>query len=540
MKRGHQNLFVASISAVAGLALANELGLAGVYEVARTPVSTTVAGAVSATSNWAKIVNGSLAYQTTAKGDRIMDFSSAGYGGGGVALPTNVPARITLSPTGGDDTAAIQAAIDTVSARDRGSDRFRGAVKLGVGTFRISRPLVINAAGVVVAGSGTGTNGTIVQMTGTTGFRAFNIGAAQAPVLSNTVPLASAYIKSGSDSVRVESVAGFAVGQRVQLSRTVTAAWLRFMGMDSLTRDGAPQTWIAPGTVIATPRAISSIDAGTKTIRFDAPITDSFDATYLGSPVGTLSRVDYPARVSWVGVENLKIVAPAGSTVYSGATFSNVINGYLNDVVGQDLQNSFNVARNAQQITFERVITTGTVRQNNAAPTADFSVTGSQVLLNRCQSLTAGNWGFVTGGPGVGPTVLLNFTSGSANRGVAPHQRWYTGVLVDSATLQGGSSTTPGIAFTNRRNLGSGHGWTTGWSVAWNVISPYFAVQSAPGTINWCIGCVGNPVDVTEPGIFDAAGNTVAPASLFLQQLLERRGAAALSAIGYASTNPAS
>src|ERR1019366_2598448 len=60
--------------------------------------------------------DGRLVYKTTAAGDRIMDFSTAGYMGGGVALPT-VPVKRTVQPSGGaDDTAVIQTAIDAVSA----------------------------------------------------------------------------------------------------------------------------------------------------------------------------------------------------------------------------------------------------------------------------------------------------------------------------------------------------------------------------------------------------------------------------------------
>src|SRR5580704_13607273 len=41
---------------------------------------------------------GKLAYATTPKGDRIADFSSAGYEGGGVALP-HVPQKRTVTPS---------------------------------------------------------------------------------------------------------------------------------------------------------------------------------------------------------------------------------------------------------------------------------------------------------------------------------------------------------------------------------------------------------------------------------------------------------
>src|SRR4051812_36143933 len=101
-------------------------------------VISTVAGAAraadgGATSEWVHPgPDGKLAYKTTPAGDRIMDFSYAGYSGGGVALP-DVPAKQTVKPGGGeDDTAAIQAAIDAVAAMPL-ENGFRGAVQLGPG-----------------------------------------------------------------------------------------------------------------------------------------------------------------------------------------------------------------------------------------------------------------------------------------------------------------------------------------------------------------------------------------------------------------------
>src|SRR5437660_1061524 len=58
---------------------------------------------------------GRLAYAADDRGDRIPDFSHAGYGGGGVAIP-DVPARVVVRPAPGDAGARIQAAIDHVSA----------------------------------------------------------------------------------------------------------------------------------------------------------------------------------------------------------------------------------------------------------------------------------------------------------------------------------------------------------------------------------------------------------------------------------------
>src|SRR5580704_13140926 len=108
--------------------------------------------------------HGKLMYTYTPKGDRIPDFSYAGYEGGGVALPS-VPAKRTVAPSGSDDSAAIQAAIDAVSALPL-VNGFRGAVELAAGDFHCAHPLVITASGVVLRGAGNGKDGTTIEMTG--------------------------------------------------------------------------------------------------------------------------------------------------------------------------------------------------------------------------------------------------------------------------------------------------------------------------------------------------------------------------------------
>ncbi|HEU0040139.1 MAG TPA: hypothetical protein VFR76_12790, partial [Verrucomicrobiae bacterium] len=97
-----------------------------------------------------------------------MDFSHAGYMGGGVALPA-VPVRRTLQPSGGDDdSAAIQAVLDEVAAMGL-TNGFRGAILLGPGTFSCSNTIMIPASGVVLRGSGSEANEgkpTTIKLTG--------------------------------------------------------------------------------------------------------------------------------------------------------------------------------------------------------------------------------------------------------------------------------------------------------------------------------------------------------------------------------------
>ena len=79
------------------------------------------------TSKWCYPgADGKLVYGTTKQGDRMIDFSHAGYMGGGVALPF-VPAKLTVHPLaeGEDCSEFIQQAIDRVSALPKDADGFR-------------------------------------------------------------------------------------------------------------------------------------------------------------------------------------------------------------------------------------------------------------------------------------------------------------------------------------------------------------------------------------------------------------------------------
>jgi len=518
--------------------------------------------AAAQTSPWAQLVNGTLSYETTANGDHIMDFSYAGYMGGGVALPTSYSVVQTLYPagcpsacSGADDTATIQAAIESVANLIRGTGNL-GEVLLAPGTFHISSTISISfdsknnmQSGVVLSGSGSASGGTIVNWTGASGSVAFQIGQTEGTgTNSNTVNLTQSYIPSGSMSATVSSTSGFSVGQEVLITRPTTAAWISYMGMTATIGD---EMWICPSDGVdplggtctpastTTDRTITAINTSTNTITFSAPITDSFNSAYLGTPVGTLSVYTPNLRVQNVGLQHLEILAPivatsTGSAIYSAVNMQNAFNSWILDVVGQETQNAFTIDQNTRQVTLEKVINNLSTAQTAGAGSADFAVTGTQIFVDNCQSNGSGDWPLLTQSGGTGPIAVLNFSS-TQHGGIGGHQRWTTGLLVDNATLPNAPSATPGIAFLNR-GLGVGQGWAMGWSVAWNVTTPYTTVATPPGAENWCIGCQGSQVSnasSTPNGIYDSFGTKVTPSSLYLEQLKERLGQLALDAIGY-------
>src|SRR6185369_1004127 len=66
--------------------------------------------------------NGHVTYGLASNGYKIPDYSSAGYGGGGVTIPAP-SVTTTLNPNAsGDDTARIQAAINNLGSLPMGAN----------------------------------------------------------------------------------------------------------------------------------------------------------------------------------------------------------------------------------------------------------------------------------------------------------------------------------------------------------------------------------------------------------------------------------
>jgi hypothetical protein len=508
-----------------------------------------IASAQKGRSEWVyRGNNGKLVYKTTPAGDRIMDFSHAGYMGGGVALPV-VPVKRLVKPSGtNDDTQLIQNAIDEVVAMPL-KDGFRGTVELAPGTFVCSGSIILSVSGVVLRGSGSGEGGTTIKMIGGP-HTAIVIGRGNIKVAlgrtekadssivgAATTLITDTYVPSGSTSFIVADASGFAVGDIVNINRPVTEAWIHFMEMDNMWRDGKKQTWIKAGARGITKRNITAIEGNKLTL--DIPLADSYDARFLNPPGTAVVKIVPAPRVVQVGVENTHIQCPPLEIDYGHAPYAGVRVGgddcWLKDVYCEETMNTTVLAGN--RITMEKVIVKHTYANLGASKPTDFSLEGSQNLIDRCE-ITGGNMYFVwTSSLIPGPNVLLNCTFKGIGSRIQPHQRWATGLLVDNCTVPDG-----GIDFMNRGIAGSGHGWTMGWAVAWNCIAKTYVIQNPPGAVNWAIGCIGrreqtarlfdsNPV--LPDGNFDSHGFPVEIQSLYLAQLTERVGIQGIKNIGY-------
>ena len=481
--------------------------------------------------------DGRLIRRPDTLGNRLLDYSMVGYGGGTVPLP-EVAVKATRSPGAGDDGAAIQAAIDQVSALPLGADGFRGAVLLAAGEYQIAGTLRINASGVVLRGAGDGTNGTILRATGTGQRSLIQVGGSgsASTVNGTTHAIAEPYVPVGAISFLVDSTAGLAVGDRVMVRRNANAAWIQALGMDQLCCAPDVNPWSASSYSLDFDRVIARIEG--KRITLDAPITCAIEERYGG---GTIRKFTWSGRIRNVGVEHLRgesdhVSATDEDHAWIFVQFNKVEDAWARKIT-------------ARHFGFACVAFYAGTRRATALDCSSLEprsqVTGGRryaFVMDDCQlALVRGcrtqddRHQFVTQSLTTGPNVFVDGVSDSARSDAGPHHRWATGALWDNITVNGHA-----LNVQNRGNLGSGHGWAGGNCVVWNSgASGGFVVQNPPTARNWLIGSTGAIRNGTvhvgphDPGTYDSHGTNVFPNSLYVSQVQDRLSAPSLETREY-------
>ena len=507
------------------------------------------------TSQWVYYnANHRLQYKLLPSGDRIMDFSTAGYEQGAASIP-EATVQVTLGPSGSDDTERIQRAIDQVSKLGPGSNGLRGAVLLLPGAYSVSGSLTIQASGVVLRGSGSGSspesNTVITLKSAKKPYPLFVLGTRdERPTMKGHVHrVTDGYVRSGFNTLYLDSAAGLEVGDRVIITRPVTPQWVAFMGMDDSGCGSARKKpcWIEHGsTRLRTDRTITAITGNQITL--DAPMSDSIDSRYCGSGGATLQAYTFPGRISQVGVERVRAVAPAietlkpGDATYQLAVSYAVEDAWIRNLTAQDTQQSVVIDDYSKQVTVKNIDIEHTVPQAKVTKGAMFEEfyisSATQVLMEDLTATADKTLFFSTSAETQGPNVLRNSKFVGNNSRIEPHQRWATGLLIENTHIENNSHSTSKrpntINLCDRGRYGTFHGWAIGWGVVWNCSADRFTIQMPPGSQNWCIGCRGVQEEKRAPGggskklpqgAIDARDKTVTPLSLYDAQLKDRLGA---------------
>jgi hypothetical protein len=295
-----------------------------------------------------------------------------------------------------------------------------------------------------------------------------------------------------------------------------------------------------PGTGLEFERQVTAISSNQITV--DVPLCNPIESAWT---TGEVFQVTDSARLQLDGVENLCGVGELSdypSNILNGCfiTYQNLKNSWAHDIFMAGWGNAISLNSGSKWCTVQdcqyAAPATGTA---SAAPAA--YTTGSAAafcLFQRCTSDGGYYHIMVTQDSTPGPDVFLNFTCSGTHYNGGPHQRWAAGVLHDNIVMAADTEGdyTPYLAINNRGNDGSGQGWAAGFSVMYNCQVPQFQLEQPATTTNqynWTIGGVGAVDNYSDPGIYDTLGSIVSPHSLYLEQLKERLGPAAVQNIGY-------
>ncbi|MEN1679623.1 MAG: hypothetical protein AAGJ46_08515 [Planctomycetota bacterium] len=501
-----------------------------------------VGGASHAQSTWVRYgPTGLLHYEMDSRGDRIMDYSSAGYRGG-EAIPDvsqliDNSRVVSISPSAGDNRAQIQAAIDQVSSFSLNSNGFRGIVDLGPGEYAVSDTLNIDASGVIIRGAGDGASpasNTIIRSTATSGIDVFFVNSPSHNFhglnsVGPRVAIIDKVVPAGASSFRVSNAGAFQVGDAVNVYRDSKQEWL-----DTLT---PPEPWDASDTRFDHQQERRVVRIEGDRLFLDVPLAHSIDVR---ESTGTVYRYT-DRRVENVGFQGLRGVSDfdASETQIVEDTlqfvdedhannfivFGRAKNGWATEITGQHFINAtVAVGSVSRSITVSESHSLDPVSLVTSSRRYSFNFNGGQYLLGHDLTVDQGRHAFVNnttfGGFNRGPNVFLNSTATNSFSDTGPHQKYATGGLYDNVSDD--------RAINARYTIGGNHGFTSANFVFWNNTSESFQVLNPPGARNYLIGAIGS-TEKSTTGTLDSIGTRVTfndpenPGdSLYIAQRLEK------------------
>ena len=478
----------------------------------------------------------------TADG-QLRDFSHAGFGGGGGALPeVELSAAVDVAtfgadPTGEtDSTAAIQAAIDSLAGP--------GTVHLPAGRYRIDGRLVVQAPGTVVAGDGS--DRTELWFTAHEGLdHGAHLEFRGVPVADLSVAL-SADIAAGDDHVRVPAGSGLTAGDEVWIGVTITDAFVSDHGMDGYWTFslGAWRPFFR--------RTVTGVEPGgdgVETIVLDVTLPYALSLR----DDARIERVDgYLEGVGLTGIAVANAVdwdaAWAHDQVHAVA-FEGVRDAWVHDLRsfeppggdGHHLQSSGLLVRNSRRVTVADTHLAHSQNRGEGGNGYLVEVRVSNQVLVRDSSARGGrhnfiqNWDF-----GTSDLVFLRthsagseaFTSSTDPRGSAAcsetHHALAIAVLVDDSTVD------DCWKFVNRLGYSTGAGHTATESVMWNLRGTGSLTSHQFGR-GYVVGTEGLEVTTAVIDVYESQGThpedfvegvelaaTLEPASLYDDQLARR------------------
>lgn len=461
--------------------------------------------------------DGHLVYTTDTQGNRIPDFSYCGYLASEQAIPT-VPVRVVVPATEGDATLRIQSALDYIASLPTDKDGFRGAVLLGKGIHSVEGSLRINASGVVLRGSGTGSNGTVLLAAGTDRRTLIRISGKNDQKLSPEIKINRSYVPVNAMKFQLANISGFKVGDQIRVHRPSTKLWIDTLRCDHFGGGITSLGWKPRRKDIFWDRKILNIEGDQ--ISIDVPLTTALDSTFGG---GFVAAYQWPGRISQIGIENMQLRSAFDSNnpkdedhSWMAITIENSMNVWVRQIIFEHFAGSaVAVYETARQVTVEDCKSLNPVSEIGGQRRYTFFTSGQQTLFQRCYA-EYGYHDFSVGACAAGPNAFVQCESKLPFSFSGTIDSWASGVLFDVVNVDGQA-----LSYSYRGQDGMGAGWTAANSVFWQCSAARVDCYRPPTANNWAFGIWAQ---FSGDGYWNDSNNHIKPRSLFYAQLSDRLG----------------
>lgn len=460
---------------------------------------------------------GRIEYLSDEKGNRIPNYSYAGYKSGEDEIPT-IPVRVVVSPVDGDATSTIQSALDYVGSLPLSKDGFRGAVLLEKGTFNVGGNLRINSSGVILRGSGTEPNGTVILGTGLDRETLIFLGGEYDRVLSkDTLALADVYSPVGSMTLTLQRNS-LKIGDDVLVVRSGTDKWINELGTDHFGGGISSLGWKSADMNIFWDRTVVAVTGNEITL--NAPITTAIDPFFGG---GFVCAYKWQKRASNIGIENLSLQSTYDHSNpkdeahrWMAIVVENAEDGWVRQVNFKHFAGSaVAIWETARRITVEDCKSLEPISEIGGQRRYTFYTSGHQTLFQRCYA-EHGYHDFAVGYCASGPNAFVQCQSVLPYNYSGTIDAWASGVLLDVVNVDGNA-----LGFINRHQDGNGAGWTGANSLLWNCSAAKMYNEAPPTAQNWSFGSWAQFIG---EGYWNGSNNHMTPRSLYYAQLADRLG----------------
>jgi len=496
--------------------------------------------------------DGRMHYRRDAEGNRIPDFSHAGYRGGGVALP-QVPTVMTLNAIPGDNTAHIQAALDAVSALPPDANGWRGALLLEAGRYEIHGILRMASSGVVLRGVGDGadttTNTVLIGVGNSPNQRDLLVVGGDDPdewtdrVAGTSTFVTSERVLVGETTLAVEQPEFFAPGDNLIIYHPCTQAWLDAIDGGGGVNEGP---WAVGSQPLIFNRRIMAIADSTLTL--DVPVYNTLDKSLSPTYVYVHDRAGLVAEV---GVEDLRIdIETAGGDdeahAWNALALQAVEDAWVRNCTFLHFGLAGVITHSAVRVTIDSCQALDPVAQLTGGRMYNFNLedASSQILVRHGYARNGRHHYVSNGTSSVSGCVFLACVSDAAHNASEGHRRWSTGLLFDQLREVNIRSNRILLGLYNRGDYGTAHGWSAAHSVAWNcdLGTAQLVVQKPPTAQNYAVGCrglvSGNGPFPGATGYLEGTGESnLVPTSLYEAQLAARLAGLAEVVIDTLSTS---